>query len=180
MLMSPKRVGRTARLGALEAITGSDRRPSKCFAMTAATLALWFISLGCRDSATNGAPPAMLPSGFLSVKGPQFVGPDGAPVRIASVGLTGMNVVGGRLGLVGPFKGIEGRVEAMKAMGFNCVRVDWIGKTLDDPGAMAQLDQFVASCKGAGLKVIFNNHNNGSTRPSGVRMGTHAQIEQPK
>jgi aryl-phospho-beta-D-glucosidase BglC (GH1 family) len=107
--------------------------------------------------------PALLPAGFLSVKGAQIVGPDEAPVRIASVGLTGMNVVGGRLQLVGPFKGIEGHVEAMKAMGFNCVRVDWINKTLKDAGAMAQLDEFVAACKEAGLKVIFDNHNNEAT-----------------
>ena len=81
--------------------------------------------------------PALLPSGFLSVQGAQIVGPDGAPVRIASVGLTGMNIIGGRLQLVGPFHGVGGHVAAMKAMGFNCVlRVDWINKTLDDAGAM--------------------------------------------
>ena len=81
-------------------------------------------------------------------------------MRIASVGLTGMNVVGGRLQLAGPFEGIDGHVAAMRAMGFNCVRVDWIDKTRDDAGAMAQLDEFVAACKKAGLKVIFDNHNN--------------------
>ena len=107
--------------------------------------------------------PALLPSGFLSVRGSQIVGPDGNSVRIASVGLTGMNVIGGRLELEGPFKGIDGHVAAMNAMGFNCVRVDWIDKTLDDPAAMAQLDQFVAACARTGLKVIFDNHNNEAT-----------------
>lgn len=106
---------------------------------------------------------ALLPAGFLSVRKSQIVGPHGAPVRIACVGLTGMNVVGGRLELEGPFQGIEGHVAAMKAMGFNCVRVDWIDKTLDDPGAMAQLDQFVAACGKVGLKVVFDNHNNEAT-----------------
>src|SRR5947209_18255805 len=115
MVMSPKCVGGASRLLARDEITGSNSGPDKSFAITAAILALWFISLGCGYGATNAAPPALLPSGFLTVKGPQFVGSDGAPVRIASVGLTGMNVVGGRLGLVGPFKGIEGHVEAMKA-----------------------------------------------------------------
>lgn len=91
------------------------------------------------------------------------MGADGTPVRIASVGLTGMNVVGGRLELAGPFDGINGHVAAMRALGFNCVRVDWIDKTLDDAGAMAQLDQFVAACGKAGLKVIFDNHNNEAT-----------------
>ena len=106
----------------------------------------------------------LLPTGFLSARGSQIVGPDGTPVRIASVGLTGMNVVGGRLQLAGPFKGIEGHVAAMRAMGFNCVRVDWIDRTLDDPRAMAQLDAFVTACKQVGLKVIFDNHNNEATR----------------
>ncbi len=107
--------------------------------------------------------PALLPSGFLSTRGGQIVGPDSRPVRIASVGLTGMNVIGGRLQLAGPFKGISGHVAAMKSMGFNCVRVDFIDTTLEDSEAMAQLDQFVAACKVAGLKVIFDNHNNEAT-----------------
>jgi hypothetical protein len=107
--------------------------------------------------------PALLPAGYLSTHGSQIVGPDGKPVRIASVGVTGMNVVGGRLELVGPFKGIESHVAAMKAVGFNCVRVDWINRTLDDPAAMAELDRFVAACKKVGLKVIFDNHNNEAT-----------------
>lgn len=106
---------------------------------------------------------ALLPAGFLSAKRSQIVGPDGLPVRIASVGLTGMNVVGGRLQLAGPFNGIEGHVAAMRGLGFNCVRVDWIDKTLEDPKAMAQLDAFVAACKRVGLKVIFDNHNNEAT-----------------
>jgi len=109
------------------------------------------------------SPGALLPAGFLCTRGSQIVGPDGAPVRIASVGLTGMNVVGGRLQLAGPFKGIDGHVAAIQAMGFNCVRVDWIDRTLDDPGGMAQLDAFVAACEKARIKVIFDNHNNEAT-----------------
>lgn len=134
-------------------------------------LLLWFLTLIVllfftpkkSYGSVESSAAALLPSGYLSVKGAQIVGPDGNPVRIASVGLTGMNVVHGRLQLVGPFKGIAGHVEAMKTMGFNCVRVDWINKTLDDTGAMAQLDQFVAACKKARLKVIFDNHNNEAT-----------------
>ncbi len=116
-----------------------------------------------KTKAANEAPGALLPAGFLGTRGSQIVGPDGTPVRIASVGLTGMNVVGGRLQLAGPFKGIDGHVAAMRAFGFNCVRVDWIDKTLDDVGAMAQLDAFVAACRKVGLKVIFDNHNNEAT-----------------
>jgi len=110
-----------------------------------------------------GSGGALLPAGFLSARGNQIVGPDGKPVRIASVGLTGMNVVGGRLQLAGPFKGPDGHAAAMRAMGFNCVRVDWIDRTLDDPGAMAELDAFVAACQRVGLKVVFDNHNNEAT-----------------
>lgn len=114
------------------------------------------------ESAAN-SPGALLPPGFLSARGSQIVGADGVPVRIASVGLTGMNVVRGRLQLAGPFPGVDGHVAAMRGLGFNCVRVDWIDKTLDDPRAMAQLDTFVAACQKAGLKVIFDNHNNEAT-----------------
>ncbi len=114
---------------------------------------------------TGGAAPipGMLPTGYLNVRGSQFVGSNGTALRIVSVGVTGMNVVGGRLQLEGPFKGIDGHVAAMKVMGFNCVRVDWIDKTLEDRAAMAQLDEFVAACARCGLKVIFDNHNNEAT-----------------
>jgi hypothetical protein len=115
------------------------------------------------ENAGRESAGALLPSGFLCARGSHIVGPDGSPVRIASVGLTGMNVVGGRLQLAGPFKGIDGHIAAMRAMGFNCVRVDWIDKTLDDTGAMAQLDAFVGACKKAELKVVFDNHNNEAT-----------------
>ncbi|HVV70245.1 MAG TPA: cellulase family glycosylhydrolase, partial [Verrucomicrobiae bacterium] len=115
--------------------------------------------------ASPGKPTAgePLPAGFLNSRGSQIVGADGRPVRIAGVGLTGLNVVGGRLQLAGPFSGVDGHVAAMRSFGFNCVRVDWIDKTLDDPGAMAQLDAWVAACAKAGLKVIFDNHNNEAT-----------------
>jgi len=132
------------------------------------TGALCLLALCCHAAAQNqtqsqGKPPALLPAGFLSVRGSQIVGPNGRPVRLASVGVAGLDIVGGRIELVGPFPGIEGHVAAMKARGFNCARVDWMDKTLDDPVAMAQLDQFVAACGKVGLKVIFNNHNNEAT-----------------
>jgi hypothetical protein len=90
----------------------------------------FLILLGAAAAGPPGAsmlPPdftgGLLPAGFLSARGSQIVGPDGAAVRIASVGLTGMNVVGGRLQLAGPFKGLDGHVAAMRALGFNCVRI---------------------------------------------------------
>ena len=106
---------------------------------------------------------ALVPPGFLTVRGGEIIASNGAPVRITSVGITGMNVVGGRLELEGPFHGISGHAAAIKAAGFNAVRVDWIDKTLEDAGAMAQLDEFVAACAANGLKVIFDNHNNEAT-----------------
>jgi hypothetical protein len=51
-------------------------------------------------SSPKDANGELLLSGFLSARGSQIVGTDGIPVRIASVGLTGMNVVGGRLQLL--------------------------------------------------------------------------------
>ena len=124
----------------------------------------WQAKAATAEDAGRESTGALLPAGFLSTRGSQIVGSDGISVRIASVGLTGMNVVGGRLQLAGSFKGIDGHVAAMRGMGFNCVRVDWIDRTLGDPGAMEQLDAFVAACKKAGLKAIFNNHNNEATR----------------
>ncbi len=131
----------------------------RCFSLATATLICCQTGYGSTESSS----PSLLPSGWLSVRGSQIVGPDGVPVRIASVGVTGMNIIGGRLELVGPFQGIRGHVAAMKAVGFNCVRVDWNDKTLDDAGAMAELEHFVAACRESGLKVIFDNHNNEAT-----------------
>ncbi|MGO8700033.1 MAG: glycoside hydrolase family 5 protein [Limisphaerales bacterium] len=108
--------------------------------------------------------PSLLPAGFLSVRGSQFVGPNGGPVRIASVGMSGLNIVGGRLNLERRFHGYEENAAVMKDMGFNCARVDWIDKTLEDDAAMSELDRFVAACAKTGLKVIFDNHNNEATR----------------
>ena len=108
------------------------REALKLSAVTAVGVAFTFVSEG---RSTAFAPPPiasslpadsigdLLPAGFPSARRSQIVGPNGTPVRIASVGLTGMNVVGGRLQLRGPFQGIPGHVAAMRAMGFNCVRV---------------------------------------------------------
>jgi len=89
----------------------------------------------------------LLPAGFPHTRGSQIVGPDGVPVRIMSVGVAGLDIVSGRLELVGPFQGIAGHVAAMKAAGFSCARVDWMDKTLDDPAALAQLDNNEATAK---------------------------------
>ena len=89
----------------------------------------------------------LLPAGFPHTRGSQIVGPDGVPVRIMSVGVAGLDIVSGRLELVGPFQGIAGHIAAMKAAGFSCARVDWMDKTLDDPATLAQLDNNEATAK---------------------------------
>jgi len=119
------------------------------------------IALGC--TLIPGARSALLPVGYLNARGCQIVASNGVPARIVCVGITGMNVVGGRLELEGPFKGISANVAAIKRAGFNAARVDWIDKTLEDKGAMAELDEFVSACSAQGLKVIFDNHNNEAT-----------------
>ena len=112
------------------AFTFSDEGRSTAFAPPPSHRALPADSIG-----------DLLPAGFLSARRSQIVGPNGTPVRIASVGLTGMNVgrwpaaiARGRSKASGP------RSRRMRAMGFNCV-VHWITRR----SAMAQLDAFVRS-----------------------------------
>lgn len=128
------------------------------------------ISLNCRTA--FGAPmagetlPRMLPAGFLSARGNQIVDSRGYPVRLACVGGLGTVIVGGRLNYSGPYNGLDANIAAIQKMGFNCVRVDWIDKSVDDPALMTQFDQLVAACGTYGLKVIFDNHNNEATPAS--------------
>ncbi len=111
-----------------------------------------------------GAPgAALLPAGYLSARGSQIVDHRGAPVRIACVGGFGTDIVGGRLDYSGPYKGLDANMAAVRAAGFNCLRVDFNDKSVGDPVLMAQFDQLVASCAKHGLKVIFDNHNDEAT-----------------
>lgn len=110
--------------------------------------------------------PQMLPAGFLSARGSQIVGPGGKPVRIACVGGLGTVIVGGRMDYSRPYKGLDANLAAIKKMGFNCIRVDFTDKSVDDPVLMAQFDELVAACGKDGLKVIFDNHNNEATPAS--------------
>lgn len=106
---------------------------------------------------------ALLPPGYLSVRGAQIVGPKGVPVRIACVGGFGTDVVHGSLTYSGPYQGLDANIAALKSDGFNCIRVDFTDKSVDDPALMAQFDQLVAACAKHGIKVIFDNHNNEAT-----------------
>ena len=142
------------------------RQPAPQRARRLRALLLCGLAAGA-GSASLGAPkpaePQMLPKGFLSARGGQIVGSNGSPVRIACVGGLGTVVAGGGLGFPGPYQGLDANVAAIRKMGFNCVRVDWNDKSLDNPGLMTQFDQLVAACGASGLKVIFDNHNNEAT-----------------
>ena len=121
-------------------------------------------TLGVRPQAAHGSSaPKLLPAGWLSARGSQIVDRHGVPVRIACVGGLGTVIVGGRLDYGGPYKGLDANIAAIRAMGFNCVRVDYNDKNVEDAAVMTQFDQLVAACKKNGIKVIFDNHNNEAT-----------------
>jgi endoglucanase len=65
--------------------------------------------------------------------------------------------------LNGPFVGIQANVNAIAAAGFNCLRVDFNNISLHDSGSAAFLqamDQVVAAAASAGIRVIWDDHNN--------------------
>jgi endoglucanase len=143
------------------------RTMAACASIIAVTLTVAAASFApTKVFADDQNAPQPLPSGYLSVKGNQFVGPNGKTVRIACVGGFGTVIVGGRLDYSGPYKGLDANIAAVKEKGFNCIRVDWINKNLDDPVTMGQFDDLVAACGKYGIKVIFDNHNNEATPAS--------------
>lgn len=95
-------------------------------------------------SAGNGG--ALLPTGYLSTQGSQIVDASGDPVRLASIGWNQ------------GFDDIPDTVAAMKAAGFNTIRVSWVDATMASD--LQLLDQVVAAAKANGLKVIIDNHTN--------------------
>jgi endoglucanase len=97
---------------------------------------------GC--TSTNGN--NVLPEGYFSTKGSQIVAADDNPVRIASVG---WNQVSGD---------IPAQVAAIRAYGFNAIRLSWVNATMDSD--LTKIDQVVAAAKANGLKVILDNHTN--------------------
>jgi endoglucanase len=108
----------------------------------------------------------MLPTGYLSTQGSQIVDSRGRPVRIACIGGFGTNVADSPPDYYDvhyPFKGLDANIDALKRIGFNCVRADFNDKNANDPAMMAQFDALVVSCKKYGVKVIFDHHNNEAT-----------------
>jgi endoglucanase len=128
---------------------------------------LLILCIGFKPTAGFGSAalssPKLLPSGYLSARGSQIVDRHGVPVRIACVGGFGTDIVGGRLDYSGPYQGLDANMAAVKAMGFNCLRVDFNDKSMYDPVLMSQFDQLVAACTQYHLKVIFDNHNDEAT-----------------
>jgi aryl-phospho-beta-D-glucosidase BglC (GH1 family) len=108
--------------------------------------------------------PKLLPAGYLSARGNQIVDGHGKPVRIASVGGLGTVIDTPHLSYnVGPYKGIDENIAAMRKLGFNCIRADFNNKCLDNGPLMADFDKLVATCKKYGIKVILCHHNDEAT-----------------
>ena len=88
----------------------------------------------------------LLPAGYLSTQGSQIVDANGTPVRIASVGWNQ------------GFDNIPASVAAIKAAGFNCVRVSWVDAVMGSD--LARIDKIVAAASAVGIKVILDHHTN--------------------
>ncbi len=117
----------------------------------------------------------LLPAGYLSTEGNQVVDASGTPVRIASIGWDGTDSLN-----FAPYglwqSSLESNIEAIKAAGFNTIRIPWSDLLLNaspvftsgdatynpnlDPELVGKtslqlLDILVADAGAAGLKVIF-------------------------
>ena len=165
--MQPLTQCRRTRLDSLSRVCYDSITMKKTLSRSGLFLCLLLFLLPTAKAADKAA---LLPAGYLNVRGNQIVGPDGKAVRIASVGGFGTVIVGGRLEYSGhysgPYKGLDANLAAVKKMGFNCIRVDFTNKSVEDTVLMTQFDELVAGCKKFGLKVIFDNHNNEATPAS--------------
>jgi aryl-phospho-beta-D-glucosidase BglC (GH1 family) len=110
------------------------------------------------------AKPKMLPGGYLSTRGNQIVDRHGKPVRIACVGAWGSGIGTDRLGYdYGQYKTIDANLTAVKELGFNCIRVSWNDRCLDNAPLMADFDKLIQACAKYGVKVILDHHNDDGT-----------------
>jgi hypothetical protein len=113
-------------------------------------------------------PPALagstLPAGMFSTLGIQIVDQNQNPVRLACVYWQGMNGDDGTLSnLTTPLNGYQANVNAIAAVGFNCIRVDINNIWLHDSGTalfLNMLDMVVAAVGSAGLRIIIVDHDN--------------------
>ncbi|MBN8907357.1 MAG: cellulase family glycosylhydrolase, partial [Rhodospirillales bacterium] len=97
-------------------------------------------------STSSSGSASLLPTGYLSTQGSQIVDASGNPVRIASIGWNQ------------GFDNIPASVAAMKAAGFNTIRVSWVNASMASD--LQRIDQIVAAAKANGLKVVLDNHTN--------------------
>jgi endoglucanase len=119
----------------------------------------------------------LLPAGYLSTSGNQIVDSSGNPVRIDSIGWNGTDGAAG-----GALQGLSATsfqtiMNAIKADGFNTIRIPWSDVGLTSTPASGQIDysqnpslkgldtlqifqQIVAYAGQIGLKVIFDHHTN--------------------
>src|ERR1700712_717445 len=88
----------------------------------------------------------LIPTGYLSTKGSQIIAADGSTVRMASIGWNQ------------GFDNIPASVAAMKAAGFNTIRVSWVNARMTSD--LQRIDQVVAAATANGIKVVLDNHTN--------------------
>ena len=110
---------------------------------------------GPASSPESAAPASLgtghlLPADPLSTKGNQIVDASGTPVRIASVGWFDYNA--------GGVQGIPENVAAIKAAGFNCIRLRWVNATMSTD--LQQLDTIVDAATSNGVKIVLVNQTN--------------------
>jgi aryl-phospho-beta-D-glucosidase BglC (GH1 family) len=106
----------------------------------------------------------LIGSGYLSVRGSQIIGPDGKPVRLATVALHGNNDIDENefVNETYPLDGIDANMAAIRKAGFNTVTLAFNDASLHDanaPAYLAGLDAVVDTAAEYGLKVILNHHN---------------------
>ena len=123
---------------------------------------------------------SLLPTGYLSTHGNQIVDSAGNPVRIASIGWSGTDSLS-----FAPYglwqSSLQQNIDGIKADGFNTIRVPWSDLLLQatpefnssyaafnpslDPelqglSSLQLLDVLVSDASKAGLKIIFDHHDN--------------------
>jgi aryl-phospho-beta-D-glucosidase BglC (GH1 family)/predicted esterase len=123
--------------------TGSSNDTTKLMPAVTAARATCTANL---PSVPGPANPALLPAGYLSTKGNQYVSSEGSQVRIASVGWNQ------------GFDSPAASLLAIKSAGFNAVRVSWVNATMEDD--LRRIDGIVGAAGLLGIKVILDNHTN--------------------
>lgn len=147
-------------------------------ALRAATGRRSMIVLGA--SSGGGAVGSLLPAGYLSTNGSQIIDASGQPVRIDAIGWSGTDSL-----TYAPYglwqTNLQQDMDRIASAGFNTVRIPWtdllltaspletasygainfaLNPDLQGLDSMQLLDAMVAAAARAGLKVIFDHHDN--------------------